>query len=123
MLLKKILSPRVTMTTAKTGSPIIGLNTSLSVSMPNRINATRDSILNSADLSTQVRDDAIAALNTSESYLDDAQESLDNSNPDEAVSDIEEAKKWEDEANNAIASVTAGTNSSDSTNDSLTSTG
>jgi hypothetical protein len=88
-----------------------------------RLTETRDTILNSTDLSTQVRDDAIAALNTSEGYLDDARASLDNSNPDEAVSDIEEAKKWEDTANNVIASVTAGTNSSDLTNDSLTSTG
>ena len=88
-----------------------------------RLAETKDNILSSTDLSTQVRDEAIAALNTSESYLDDARESLANSNPDEAITELEEAKKWEDESNNVIASVTASSNSAEPTNDSLTPTG
>lgn len=88
-----------------------------------RLNETRDSILGSTDLSQEDRDDAIDALNTSSEYLDNAQDSLANSDLDEALADIEEAKKWEDTANNFIATVTAGTNSSDSTTNSLTATG
>lgn len=87
-----------------------------------RVSETKDSILNSADLATSVRDAAIEALNTSESYLDDARESLANSNPDEAISELEEAKKWEDTSNDVITSATS-VNSVAPTSDSLTPAG
>lgn len=84
----------------------------------NRIAETKDNILSSTDLTTQVRDEAIAALNTSESYLDGARESLANSNPDEAISELEEARKWEDESRKVIVSATA-VNSFESVNEAL----
>ena len=84
--------------------------------------AETESILNSTSLSPEVRDEAIDALNTSKDYLADARDSLANSNADAAITELEEAKKWEDETNNVLASATS-VNSSDSTPNSLTSTG
>jgi len=72
-----------------------------------RVSATKANITSSAALTPEIKEDAITALNNSEKNLANARDSIENNNVDEAIEELEEAKKWEEESNRAIASVTA----------------
>jgi len=85
-----------------------------------RVSETKANITISAALTPEAKEDAIAALNNSEASLSNARDSIERNNVDEAIEELEEAKKWEEESNNAIASVAASQNSVAPTDKSLT---
>ena len=72
-----------------------------------RVSANKENITLSATLTPEAKEDAITALNNSERSLANARDSIEDNNVDEAIEELEEAKKWEEESNRAIASVTA----------------
>jgi hypothetical protein len=72
-----------------------------------RVAATKANITSSAALTSEAKEDAIAALNNSEANLANARDSIENNNVDDAIEELEEAKKWEEESNRATASVAA----------------
>jgi hypothetical protein len=72
-----------------------------------RVSATKENITLSANLTPEIKEDAITALNNSEASLANARDSIENNNVDEAIGELEEAKKWEEESNRATASVAA----------------
>jgi len=72
-----------------------------------RVSATKRNITLSAALTPEIKEDAITALNNSEASLANARDSIENNNVDEAIEELEEAKKWEEESNRAITSVAA----------------
>jgi len=72
-----------------------------------RVSATKRNITLSAALTPEIKKDAITALNNSEASLANARDFIENKNVDEAIEELEEAKKWEEESNRAITSVAA----------------
>jgi hypothetical protein len=72
-----------------------------------RVAATKANITTSAALTPEAKEDAIAALNNSEKNLANARDSIENNNVDDAIEELEEAKKWEEESNRAAASLAA----------------
>lgn len=72
-----------------------------------RVSATKANITSSASLTPEIKEDAITALNNSEKNLANARDSIENNDVDDAIEELEEAKKWEEESNRAIASVAA----------------
>ncbi len=72
-----------------------------------RVSETKANITLSATLTPEIKKDAITALNNSETNLANARDSIENNNVDEAIGELEEAKKWEEESNRAITSVAA----------------
>jgi hypothetical protein len=85
-----------------------------------RVATTRANITSSAALTSETKEDAIAALNNSEASLADARDSIENNNVDDAIEELEEAKKWEEESNRAVATVAATPTAVAPTTDSLT---
>jgi hypothetical protein len=71
-----------------------------------RVIASKDNITNSA-LPQQNKTDAINALNNSETNLEKARELIQSGMVDDAVEELEEAKRWEDESRKYLTSVTA----------------
>jgi hypothetical protein len=72
-----------------------------------RVAATKANITSSAALTPEIKEDAITALNNSEKNLANARDFIENNDVDEAIEELEEAKKWEEESNRATASVAA----------------
>lgn len=72
-----------------------------------RVSATKANITSSAALTPEIKEDAITALNNSEKNLANARDFIENNDVDDAIEELEEAKKWEEESNRAIASVAA----------------
>jgi hypothetical protein len=72
-----------------------------------RVAETKANITTSAALTSEAKEDAIAALNNSEKNLANARDSIENNNVDDAIEELEEAKKWEEESNRAAVSVAA----------------
>jgi hypothetical protein len=72
-----------------------------------RVSATKANITSSANLTPEAKEDALTALNNSEKNLANARDLIENNNVDEAIEELEEAKKWEEESNRAAASVAA----------------
>lgn len=87
-----------------------------------RVSAAKANITVSATLTPQAKEEAITALNNSEVSLSNARDLIEDSNVDEAIEELEEAKKWEDESSRAIAAVAATLTSVDLTNESITRT-
>jgi len=85
-----------------------------------RVSATKANITISAALTPEAKEDAITALNNSETNLANARDSIENNNVDEAIEELEEAKKWEEESNRAISAVAATPTSVSPTTDSFT---
>jgi hypothetical protein len=74
-----------------------------------RVNETKTNIANTATLPTQNRTDALSALDNSESSLEKAGDSIENGNVDDAIDELEEAKKWEDESRKYLSPSLAAT--------------
>jgi len=72
-----------------------------------RVAETKANITTSAALTSEAKEDAIAALNNSEKNLANARDFIENNDVDDAIEELEEAKKWEEESNRAIAAVAA----------------
>ena len=72
-----------------------------------RVSVTKAFITSSTALTPEIKKDAITALNNSETNLANARDFIENNNVDEAIGELEEAKKWEEESNRAIASIAA----------------
>jgi len=70
-----------------------------------RVSEAKSNITLSATLTLDVKKDAITALNNSEIYLANARDFIEVNNVDEAIGELEEAKKWEEESNRAITAV------------------
>ncbi len=85
-----------------------------------RVSVTKANITLSATLTPEAKEDAITALNNSEISLANAREFIENNNVDEAVGELEVAKKWEEESDRAIATVAATPTSVAPTDESLT---
>ena len=94
-----------------------------------RVSAAKANITRSATLTPDAKEDAITALNNSEISLANAREQIEDNNVDEAIEELEDAKKWEEESDRAIStvavtptSVVPTTNRGAPTNESLTPT-
>jgi hypothetical protein len=85
-----------------------------------RVSVTKANITLSATLTPEAKEDAITALNNSEASLANARDSIEDNNVDEAIEDLEEAKKWEDESTRAISAVAATPTQVAPTTDSVT---
>jgi len=85
-----------------------------------RVAATKANITASVALTPEIKEDAITALNNSETNLSNARDFIESNNVDEAIGELEEAKKWEEESTRAIASVAAIPTSVAPTTDSFT---
>ncbi len=70
-----------------------------------RINATKANITASATLSPHNKTNAITALNNSENNLANARDLIKNGMIDEAIRELEAAKRWEDESHKYLPSV------------------
>lgn len=89
----------------------------------NRINETKADIA-SANLSPQDKTNAITTLNNCETSLENARELIDEDKIDEAIKELEEAKRWEDETGKYLSlSVTATPNQVDTTYQNFSSIG
>ena len=67
-----------------------------------RITEAKQNITLSASLTAASKEAAIAALNNSEVNLANARDKIAENNVDEAIEELEEAKKWEEESTRAI---------------------
>ena len=85
-----------------------------------RVSAARENITSSATLTPEAKEDAINALNNSEVSLANAKDRIADSNVDDAIDDLEEAKKWEVESDRAISSVADNSTSVAPTDESAT---
>jgi len=85
-----------------------------------RLSVARADISVSATLTAKEKEDALTALNNSEASLSNARDLIEDSNVDDAIEKLEEAKRWEAESTATISAV-AVTPSSVNTNESLTS--
>lgn len=85
-----------------------------------RLSVVRADISVSATLTAKEKEDALTALNNSEASLSNARDLIEDSNVDDAIDKLEEAKRWESESTTAISAV-AVTPSASSTTESLTS--
>jgi hypothetical protein len=83
-----------------------------------RVSEAKENITQSTSLSSEAKDDAIDALNNSEASLESAREAMKTNNVDDAIADIEAAKKWEEESKQAITSATATPNTVSANNSS-----
>ena len=72
-----------------------------------RVSETKTNITLSATLTPDAKEDAITALNNSEISLTNARDLLEDNNVDEAIGELEEAKKWEEESDRVITAVAA----------------
>ena len=75
-----------------------------------RVYATKANITKSTNLTAAAKDDAIAALNNSAASLADARASIGQNNVDDAIEDLKDAKKWEEESKRALVAVNANAN-------------
>lgn len=82
-----------------------------------RVSEAKENITQSTSLTSEAKDDAIDALNNSEASLASARDAMKTNNVDDAIANIEDAKKWEEKSRLAITSATA-TPNVDSANDS-----
>ena len=85
-----------------------------------RVSEAKENVTQSTSLTSEAKDDAIHALNNSEASLASAREAMKTNNVDDAVADIEDAKKWEEESKLAITSATATPNAVSANDSSLT---
>ncbi|HSQ53166.1 MAG TPA: hypothetical protein VLM82_01855 [Acidobacteriota bacterium] len=83
-----------------------------------RVSEAKENITQSTSLSSEAKDDAIDALNNSEASLASARDAMKTNNVDDAIADIEAAKKWEEESKQAITSSTATPNTVSANNSS-----
>ena len=83
-----------------------------------RLAVARADISVSATLTAKEKEDALTALNNSEASLSNARDLIEDSNVDDAIEKLEEAKRWESESTAAISAV-AVTPSVSSTSESL----
>lgn len=70
-----------------------------------RVSAAKTNITASLTLTPETKEDAITALNNSQTSLANARDSMENDNIDEAIKELEEAKKWEEESNRIITEL------------------
>lgn len=80
-----------------------------------RVAATKADITSSAALTADAKADAITALSNSEASLANARDLIENNDVDEAIGELEDAKKWEEESNRAIAAAATPTQVSPTT--------
>ena len=76
-----------------------------------RISSIKTNITSSL-LTPQIKEDAITALNNSELNLANARDTIEKNNIEEAIQELEEAKKWEEESKR-ITSLVDETQNSD----------
>ena len=70
-----------------------------------RISEIKTDINLSPSLTPEIKEEAITALNNSETNLENARELIEVKQVDDAIQKLEEAKKWEEESKRIIASV------------------
>lgn len=83
-----------------------------------RVSKAKENITQSTSLTSEAKDDAIDALNNSEASLASARDAMKTNNVDDAIADIEDAKKWEEKSRLAITSATATPNAVSANNNS-----
>jgi hypothetical protein len=83
-----------------------------------RVSEAKENITQSTSLTSEAKDDAINALNNSEARLASARDAMKANNVDDAIADIEDAKKWEEESKLTITSATATPNAVSANNSS-----
>lgn len=70
-----------------------------------RVAIAKVNITLSATLTPETKEDALTALNNSEISLANARDLIDNSKVDDAIEELEEAKRWEEESDNTVSAV------------------
>ena len=70
-----------------------------------RVSEAKQNITLSATLTAEAKQEAITALNNSEASLTNARDLIENDNVDEAIDELNEAKKWEEESTRVISPV------------------
>ncbi len=70
-----------------------------------RVSAAKQNITLSATLTAEAKQEAITALNNSEASLTSARDLIENDSVDEAIEELNEAKKWEEESTRVISPV------------------
>ncbi|MBT8172159.1 hypothetical protein KJN74_04750 [Candidatus Bathyarchaeota archaeon] len=70
-----------------------------------RVSEAKANITLSTTLTPEAKEDALTALNNSEVSLTTARDLIEDSNVDDAIEELEEAKRWEEESDNAISPV------------------
>jgi hypothetical protein len=68
-----------------------------------KVDETKTNVTNSATLSTQNKTNALSALNNSQSSLEKAGDYIDEKRVDDAISELEDAKKWIDESSKYLS--------------------
>lgn len=81
----------------------------------NRLSATRADISVSATLTAKEKEDALTALNNSETSLSNARDLIEDSNVDGAIEELEEAKRWEAESTATTSAVAVAPSASNTT--------
>ena len=74
-----------------------------------RVSAAKSNITLSSTLTPEAKENAIIALNNSEVSLTNARDLIECNNVDDAIGELEKAKRWEDKSVNATSMVTAST--------------
>jgi hypothetical protein len=87
-----------------------------------RVAAAKASVSVSATLTAEAKEDALSALSKSETNLANAEDLIEANNVDDAIAELEEAKRWEETSNTASVSATSVSPSSSTQAESLTNT-
>ena len=90
------------------------------VAAEERVSETKENITDDTNLTANAKEDAIGALNNSEASLASAKDAIRANNVDDAMTDLEDAKKWEEESKRAISAVAVTPNANDADDKSLT---
>lgn len=89
-----------------------------------RVSESKENITQSTSLSAQNKTNAITALDNSENRLENAGDLIEEDKVDEAIEELKEAKKWEDESRKYLSpSVTATPTGVQAANNALSNTG
>lgn len=84
-----------------------------------RVSESKNNVTNSSSLSPENKTNALVALNNSEISLENARDLIDENRVDEAIDELEEAKRWEDESLKYLPSLSATASSVDVANNNL----
>ncbi|MEJ2242572.1 MAG: hypothetical protein P8Y18_10605 [Candidatus Bathyarchaeota archaeon] len=84
-----------------------------------RVTSAKINITDSATLTQEIKREAITALDNSETNLENARNYNEDNNLKEAINELEEAKKWEEESNRIISSVSTTSTSVSAINENI----
>jgi hypothetical protein len=90
------------------------------VAAEERVSETKENITDDTNLTANAKEDAIGALNNSEASLASAKDAIRANKVDDAMTNLEDAKKWEEESKRAISAAAVTPNANEADDKSLT---